>query len=76
MVNEYISKADVVRTCGGYGELARIMSRLPSADVVKVIRCQNCKHHSYDVAFSCYWCEYPGRVRETTADGFCEKGEE
>ena len=49
---------------------------LPSADVAPVVRCKNCKHHAYDEIFSCYWCEYPGRVRDTTPDGFCEKGEE
>ena len=49
---------------------------LESADVVPVVRCKNCKHHAYDEIFSCYWCEYPGRVRDTMPDGFCEKGEE
>lgn len=49
---------------------------LEPADVVPVVRCKNCKHHAYDAIFSCYWCEYPGWVRDTTPDGFCEKGEE
>ena len=49
---------------------------LEPADVAPVVRCKNCKHHAYDEIFSCYWCEYPGRVRDTTPDGFCEKGEE
>ena len=52
-----------------------IENRQP-ADVVPVVRCKNCKHHAYDEIFSCYWCEYPGRVSDTTPDGFCEKGEE
>ena len=49
---------------------------LHAADVVPVVRCKDCKHHAYDEIFSCYWCEYPGRVRDTMPDGFCEKGEE
>ena len=53
----------------------RLMS-FPAEDVVQVVRCKDCKHHAYDEIFSCYWCEYPGRVRDTTPDGFCEKGEE
>ena len=58
-----------------YGAMQAI-DELPSADVVQVVRCQNCKHHAYDEIFCCYWCEYPGMVRETTPDGFCDKGEE
>lgn len=49
---------------------------IDNAKAVKLVRCRNCKHHSYDDIFGEYWCELPGRVRETTADGFCEKGEE
>lgn len=49
---------------------------IKGTDLVPVVRCRNCKHHTYDEMFSCYWCEYPGRVRDTTPDGFCEKGEE
>ena len=52
-----------------------IENRQP-ADVAPVVRCKDCKHHAYDEIFLCYWCEYPGRVRDTTPDGFCEKGEE
>lgn len=52
------------------------IDKLEPADVAPVVRCKNCKHHAYDEIFSCYWCEYPGRVRDTTPDGFCEKGEE
>lgn len=54
----------------------RNISAIKPADVVPVVRCKDCKHHAYDEIFSCYWCEYPGRVRDTTPDGFCEKGEE
>ena len=57
-------------------DIETVFGMLLSADVVPVVRCKNCKHHAYDEIFSCYWCEYPGRVRDTMPDGFCEKGEE
>ena len=57
-------------------EIHDALTGIPAADVVSVVRCRDCKHHAYDEIFSCYWCEYPGRVRDTTPDGFCEKGEE
>ena len=52
------------------------IQKIEPADVVQVVRCRNCKHHTYDEIFSSFWCEYPGQVRDTTPDGFCEKGEE
>lgn len=83
MADEYIRKADIKDelqekvfhnlTDEFYGTM-QVIDEMPSADVVPVVRCRNCKHHSYDDIFSCYWCEYPGRVRKTTPDGFCEKG--
>ena len=75
MTNEFIRKQDAVDMCGGYGCLAHLMSTIKPADVVQVVRCQNCKYHTYDEIFASFWCEYPGRVRDTTPDGFCEKGE-
>ena len=57
-------------------EIQDTIEFIEPADVVPVVRCKNCKHHTYDEIFCCYWCEYPGRVRNTTPDGFCEKGEE
>ena len=66
---------DHIQAPGGK-EAVQILSDIPAANVVQVVRCKDCKHHAYDEIFSCYWCEYPGRVRDTTPDGFCEKGEE
>ena len=65
--------------CGDTWEVEKAIEavrQLPAADVVPVVRCKDCKHHAYDEIFCCYWCEYPGRVRDTTPDGFCDKGEE
>ena len=84
-MEEYISKVDAVNaaerangnaTWAERDDCKRRLEQLKPADVVKVVRCKDCKHHAYDEIFLCYWCEYPGRVRETTPDGFCEKGKE
>ena len=87
-MTDYISKQDVLKeqktgtfANGVAFEAIRVVpvgyiESIEPADVAPVVRCKNCKHHAYDEIFSCYWCEYPGRVRDTTPDGFCEKGEE
>ena len=87
MANEYISKQAVLNLPQSIkrnlrGEIVersidvKDIEALKPADVVQVVRCRNCKHRTYDEIFSSFWCEYPGRVRDTTPDGFCEKGEE
>lgn len=89
MTDGYIRKVDAADWLKQYGQdvlhgkykfslmyIWKNLMDLPSADVVQVVRCQNCKHHTYDEIFASFWCEYPGRVRDTTPDGFCEKGEE
>ena len=72
---EYMDEFGAGRNSCAY-DAEKAIKDVPAADVVPVVRCKNCKHHAYDEIFSCYWCEYPGRVRDTTPDGFCEKGEE
>ena len=92
MADEYIRKQDAIdaihcdikitgrenaeTVCKTIESFTDGIKSLEPADVVPVVRCKNCKHHAYDEIFSCYWCEYPGMVRDTTPDGFCEKGEE
>ena len=88
MANDYIRREDAIKgkKTGTFANGICLVAKpcvtveyiesLEPADVVPVVRCKNCKHNTYDEIFSCYWCEYPGRVRETTPDGFCEKGEE
>ena len=72
---EYMDEFGAGRNSCAY-DAEKAIKDVPAADVVQVVRCKDCKHHAYDEIFSCYWCEYPGRVRETTPDGFGEKGEE
>ena len=47
---------------------------MPTADVVEVVRCKDCKHMAEDVLFKEMWCTNPSG-REVKADDFCSKGE-
>lgn len=46
------------------------------AEVAKIVRCKNCRHHSYDEEFFCYWCEHEHMLREVKPDFYCGYGEE
>lgn len=92
MTDEYIRKADAVDEInanadgleqnGGipYAQGARAMAivvgQMPSADVVQVVRCRDCKYHSYDEEFCCYWCEHIFMAGEVKPDFYCACGEE
>ena len=87
MTNDYIRRQDVAEECGEWyveegteegfiGTVSQMLNMFSPANVTPVVRCKDCKHHAYDEIFSCYLCKCPGRVRATTPDGFCEKGEE
>ena len=54
----------------------KILMDIQPADVVKIVRCKNCKYRSYDEVFCCYWCEHEGMVREVKPDFYCGYGEE
>lgn len=85
MADEYIRKQDVKDalqekvfhnlTDEFYGAM-QVLDELEPADVAKIIRCKNCKYHSYDEVFCCYWCEHEGMVREVKPDFYCGYGEE
>ena len=49
----------------------RRLDDIPSADVVRVVRCKECKHRQYDAIFGKSWCN--GRL--VTNDHFCAYGE-
>lgn len=58
-------------------EFARIIECIPSADVVEVVRCKDCKN-SVCVG-ECYFClkQYNkrGQPNVVKTDGFCDAGE-
>lgn len=47
------------------------ISKMPTADVVEVVRCKDCKHRIIDTNDD--WCECTGC--DINPDGFCEEGE-
>lgn len=74
---EYIPRTDFER--GMVSQLScdkEKINTLPSADVVKIVRCKNCKYHSYDEEFCCYWCEHAFMAGEVKPDFYCAYGEE
>ena len=47
---------------------------LPPADVVPVVRCEDCKHHSFDAGYGNHWCNLTSGVRKVKPDDFCSYG--
>ena len=46
-----------------------------SKDLVPVVRCEDCKHHSFDAGYGNYWCNLTSGVRKVKPDDFCSYGE-
>ena len=90
MTTDYIRRDDAVKVSleftveylggafdvGLQKELKKRLESIEPANVAKIIRCGNCKYHSYDEVFCCYWCEHEGMVREVKPDFYCGYGEE
>ena len=81
-----VEKLDIIPSVDGMGiptgaedfrvQFLGTVLKVEPADVAPVVRCKNCKHHTYDEIFSCYWCEHEGMVREVKPDFYCGYGEE
>lgn len=56
-----------------YGTM-QVLTELPSADVVPVVRCRNCVHSAYDAVFRQRWCNLTSGVRKVKSDDFCSHG--
>lgn len=54
----------------GWNEALSCVNIVPSADVVEVVRCKDCKFWDSD----CIWCELWGNTQEY-GNGFCSYGE-
>ena len=67
--------------CDSYECYSPDMSKIPTADVVEVVRCKDCKYSSKEKRYdtdeeylACgEWCYYDSV--ETEPDGFCSYGE-
>lgn len=52
------------------------ISKIPTADVVEVVRCKDCKFRGTDDCLNSYYSEYEGAyVDPMDDDGFCSYGE-
>ena len=51
-------------------EIANVVKYFPSADVVEVVRCKDCKFWSHNVNYSYHWCG--GRL--VNLDDYCSNG--
>lgn len=58
-------------------ELAlKVLKSIKTADVVKVVRCKECKHSIEDKLFGGLWCQHPTEKHcERNADFYCGSGE-
>ena len=82
MADEYIRKADAIRwvktECNPYGKptldfesgkkVIEHLERMPSADVVQVVRCKDCEY--FDIR---HWCNL--NENDFNPDDFCSYGE-
>ena len=67
----------------GYGEATELVEEFPTADVVEVVRCKDCKHwnnEGYDPILESAWGECQKSFDdyhccETTEDDYCSYGE-
>ena len=88
----YIKRTDVMKICEGYSEHCfhsndsrgqdiadRILDdvvEIPSADVVSVVRCKDCKYCTKAVSIqNTYFCVIGSNAFDTQLDNFCSYGE-
>lgn len=57
-----------------YEDVTRYLQNLPAADVVEVVRCQNCKYCDDKTPYE-LWCLGRGwPYQMVPPDGYCDKG--
>lgn len=67
-MSDYISRQAAIEALAEWKISPIVLGPVPSADVVEVVRCKDCKH-----ADKYYHCTYMNKWN--TADGFCYCGE-
>ena len=77
-MSDYIKREDAIKALEGWkisGEM--ILGTVPSADVVEVVRCKDCKYATYDESIDRYECRNWGLDDDeyTEADDYCSYGE-
>ena len=56
-------------------EIVQILEDIPAEDVVPVVRCEDCKYHSFDAEYGNYWCNLTSGSRKIERFDFCSYGE-
>lgn len=85
-MGDYIKREDAIKAMArGIGipytdfiDVAeRCMDDIPTADVVEVVRCRDCKYATYDKSIDSYDCHFwsGGHDQYTEANDFCSYGE-
>ncbi len=89
---EYIKRADAMKICQEYSSHCFISNdasgqdiadrieddivKLPTADVVEVVRCKDCMYCTKAVSIeNTYFCVVGSNATDTTLDNFCSYGE-
>jgi len=60
---------------GGVLDAMEAVEDIPAADVVPVVRCEDCKYHSFDAEYGNYWCNLTSGSRKIERFDFCSYGE-
>ena len=74
LASDFAGQASTKAEYSAYWKVARAINELPAADVVKVVRCGQCKHATEDIIVEgvCY-CH---KIQQGMfLDGFCSYGE-
>lgn len=80
-MNDLISRQDAIRIASGYchpANIAEELAKLPSADVVEVVRCKDCIYSHTDIYYGeeCLTCENTdGLCCDVYKEDYCSMGE-
>lgn len=66
MADKYVNLSDIIETLEhewGYEGMREDLEKLPTADVVEIVRCKDCKHATFyscknDACYKAIICEY------------------
>lgn len=73
---KFVPENDTFDGAGGLCALKSHIDAIPTADVVEVVRCKDCKFRGTDDCLNSYYSEYEGaHVDPMDDDDFCSYGE-
>ena len=79
---EYINRAELIENLNKFAPehynalINHLITKQPTADVVEVVRCKDCKFRGTDDCLNSYYSEYEGAyVDPMDDDDFCSYGE-